>query len=105
MDPKTLDTLGQSRIGGAVTASTFGAHYRVAAEADGSRRWVGFSSIAGFGGSSSVIFYEFAEDGSLLHETKHVLQVRHEGGVLACCRRNGVPHSCRGAGAPMCRCR
>ncbi|GLC46483.1 hypothetical protein PLESTB_000331500 [Pleodorina starrii] len=88
MDPRSLDTLGESRLGGALRGSTFGAHYRVttptgvsepgAAEGAGERsgagrRWVAFSTETGWGGAA-ITFYEFAEDGSLLHETRHPLE-------------------------------
>ncbi|GIL87071.1 hypothetical protein Vretifemale_15228, partial [Volvox reticuliferus] len=73
MDPRSLETLGETRMGGALRGSTFGGHYKVIEEADGSRRLVGFSTASGFGGSS-ITFYEFAEDGSLLHEVVHPLQ-------------------------------
>ncbi|KXZ52551.1 hypothetical protein GPECTOR_9g595 [Gonium pectorale] len=73
MDPVTLETRGESRMGGALRGNTFGAHYRVTAERDGSRRWVAFSAASGFGGAS-ITFYEFAEDGRMLHETAHPLE-------------------------------
>ncbi|EFJ44398.1 hypothetical protein VOLCADRAFT_95405 [Volvox carteri f. nagariensis] len=74
MDPRTLDTRGETRMGGALRGSTFGAHYRVVvSETDGSRRWVAFSSAAGFNGAA-ITFYEFAEDGTKLHETTHPLE-------------------------------
>lgn len=80
LDPRSLDTEGETRLGGALRGSTFGAHYRVeVAEPGCGRRWVGFSTSMGLGGSS-VTFYEFAEDGSLLFETPHPLKVRRGGG-------------------------
>ncbi|GIL50225.1 hypothetical protein Vafri_6458 [Volvox africanus] len=73
MNPRSLETLGETRMGGALRGSNFGGHYKVVEEADGSNRLVGFSTASSFGGSS-ITFYEFAEDGSLLHETTHPLQ-------------------------------
>ncbi|KAG2441768.1 hypothetical protein HXX76_003381 [Chlamydomonas incerta] len=73
MDPTSLATSGESRMGGALKGTTFAAHYRITTEADGSRRWVSFSTATGFGGSA-VTFYEFGEDGGLLHETVHKLE-------------------------------
>eukprot|EP00198_Chlamydomonas_reinhardtii_P008505 XP_001697842.1 predicted protein [Chlamydomonas reinhardtii] len=73
MDPTSLATRGESRMGGALKGTTFAAHYRITTEADGSQRWVSFSTATGFGGSA-VTFYEFAEDGSLVHETVHKLE-------------------------------
>ncbi len=79
LDPVTLDTLGESTLGGQLAASTLGAHYRVTTErqADGStaRRFVGFSVDASFGGATAT-FYEFDEQGRKIHQTRHPLEVR-----------------------------
>lgn len=66
-------------------------------QADGSQRWVSFSTATGFGGSA-VTFYEFAEDGSLVHETVHKLEVRRGAGVM-CPGPMKNPHLGEGLGA------
>ncbi len=73
MDPTSLDTLGESTLGGQLAASSLTAHYRVTTEPDGSRRWVSFSMDTGFGGTSAI-FYEFDEQGRKVHETKQGLE-------------------------------
>ncbi|GFR46495.1 hypothetical protein Agub_g8073 [Astrephomene gubernaculifera] len=97
MDPATLDTLRESRMGGQIRTDTFAAHYRVVHEqqqqqpaaaagpaGDGpmgqstssftrsSRRLVAFSNEFSFTGGRAV-FYEFDEGGRLLHESEHAL--------------------------------
>lgn len=75
----TLDTLGESTLGGQLAGNTLGAHYRVTTERqrDGStaRRLVGFSVDTSFGGTTAT-FYEFDEAGRKVHQTRHPLEVR-----------------------------
>jgi carotenoid cleavage dioxygenase-like enzyme len=37
LNPWTLDTLGETRLGGQLTSKVLGAHYRVVTQADGSK--------------------------------------------------------------------
>ncbi|KAG2446058.1 hypothetical protein HXX76_000660 [Chlamydomonas incerta] len=99
MDPVTLDTVRETRMGGQIRSNTFAAHYRIVtehrqpppqqqqyshsgsagagegAQAAGStsKRLVTFSNEFGFTGAKAV-FYEFDEAGKLIHETEHALQ-------------------------------
>ncbi|KAI8475714.1 MAG: retinal pigment epithelial membrane protein-domain-containing protein, partial [Monoraphidium minutum] len=72
MDPRTLGTRGETRLGGAVTTKALGAHYRMLRDAaTGDRRWVTFGVEAG--PSFKVVFYEFDEAGALLHKQEYSL--------------------------------
>ncbi|KAG2485817.1 hypothetical protein HYH03_015527 [Edaphochlamys debaryana] len=77
LDPSSLETRGESRLGGALEGqTTFGGHYRVTpaeAEPEGRPRWVGFSTSTSFGGTA-LRFFEFGEGGELLHTTTHPLK-------------------------------
>lgn len=74
LDPTTLDTLGESTVGGQLETPVLGAHYRIVTRtppsdtpgdaagqtAGQARDWVAFSANTGLGGTE-LIFYEFAE--------------------------------------------
>lgn len=90
MDPRSLDTLRETRMGGQLQGSAFAAHYRIVYEdapaAAGQarqpgqrqqqqqqRRWVAFGTSVGMAGSN-VTFYEFEESGRCAHMTEHPLK-------------------------------
>lgn len=74
MDAHTLETIGESTINGAIDGKgPLAAHYRVTTEADGSKRFCTFGSALA-GSDANLSFFEFAEDGSLLHKTTHTLK-------------------------------
>ena len=74
MDPKTLETVGESTIDGAIAGKgPLAAHYRVTTEDDGSKRFCTFGSAVA-GNDANLSFYEFAEDGRLLQKTSHTLK-------------------------------
>ena len=79
LHPATLETYGETNLGGSIEGKgPFAAHYRVVTEGDGSRRWVTFGATVG-GNDANVAFYEFGEDGALLHKLVHKLPVRQLG--------------------------
>lgn len=68
LDPQTLETLGETDLGGAVTTPALAAHYRVVTQPDGSKRWTAFAFDNAFSGVSAT-FYEFGEDGRLISKS------------------------------------
>lgn len=75
LDPATLHTIGESHMEGALRSGTLAGHYRIMHGEGGARTWVTFSTQVTFAGTR-VTFYEFGEDGSVLHESSHALSVR-----------------------------
>lgn len=79
LDAKTLNTIGESDMDGSISGKgPFAAHYRIMHQPDGSRRWVTFGSAVK-GLDAEVTFYEYAEDGKLVHKTAHKIK----GGAFA----------------------
>ncbi|KIY95659.1 lignostilbene-alpha,beta-dioxygenase [Monoraphidium neglectum] len=82
LDPRTLETVGESTVGGQLETPVLAAHYRVAprrggdgnGDGGGVRDWVAFSANTGLSGTE-LIFYEFEEgSGKLRHSpTRAVL--------------------------------
>lgn len=69
-----MATEGESTMAGSIDGKgPLAAHYRVTTEADGSKRFVSFGSAVS-GLDANVAFYEFGEDGGLLHKTSHMLK-------------------------------
>jgi all-trans-8'-apo-beta-carotenal 15,15'-oxygenase len=68
LDPATLNTVGESTVGGQLETPVLAAHYRVVSQPGGgaagggagARDWVAFSANTGLGGTS-LLFYEFEE--------------------------------------------
>jgi all-trans-8'-apo-beta-carotenal 15,15'-oxygenase len=65
LDPRTLETVGESTVGGQLETPVLAAHYRVVSRPGGGRDWVAFSANTGLGGTE-LIFYEFGEEGGKL---------------------------------------
>ncbi|KAG1669318.1 hypothetical protein FOA52_014880 [Chlamydomonas sp. UWO 241] len=81
LNPRTLETIGKTDLGGQLTSSVLAAHYRVMTQADGSRRWCTFGSNATATGAT-VTFYEFDEAGkqvaTRVTEVKAELAMLHD---------------------------
>lgn len=75
LDPRTLDTIGPTDLGGAINTKALAAHYKVLSPRAGEsgKRWCTFAMDNGFTGVG-VTFYEFAEGGGLLHRSAFSLQ-------------------------------
>ena len=81
LDPHTLDTLGESDMGGLIKGP-LGGHYRLMTDKPESgssnsatsdcRRFITFGSEIAFGGST-VRFYELDEDGRCVAQCQHPL--------------------------------
>ncbi|CAG9461377.1 unnamed protein product [Pedinophyceae sp. YPF-701] len=63
LDPITLDTKGETDLGGAIKEGPFHAHYRIVPEADGRRTFVGVGVVQR-GLDGEIVLYEFNEDGT-----------------------------------------
>lgn len=74
MDARSLATEAESSMEGVIDGKgPLAAHYRIFTEADGSKRWCTFGSAVS-GTDANLAFYEFGEDGRLLHKTTHLLK-------------------------------
>eukprot|EP00775_Hariotina_reticulata_P008099 gene8099-8292_t len=71
LDPRTLETLGETDLDGQIDTAAFGAHYRIMLEADGSRRWVTFAFTPGL--FCTLSFKEFDEGGQLLGRQSYLM--------------------------------
>lgn len=69
MDPRDLSTIGESNVDGTIEGKgPFAAHYRIMHQPDGTQRWVTFGSkVSSL--DAVVSFYEYGQDGRLLHKT------------------------------------
>lgn len=74
MDARSLATEGESTMEGSIDGKgPLAAHYRVFTEADGSKRFCAFGSAVS-GTDANLAFYEFGEDGRLLHKKELTLK-------------------------------
>lgn len=68
LDPATLETVGESTVGGQLETPVLAAHYRVVKRPGGGADWVAFSANTGLRGTE-LVFYEFGDGpgGKLRH--------------------------------------
>jgi len=71
VDPVTLETMGLTRLDGAIERGPFHAHVRVREEPEGKRLVTFGAEVKGV--DADVIFYEFDDQGNLWSKTSHVI--------------------------------